>query len=380
MPSLKKLTKELRQEIVSYLFPFPTLSSNLAFRLATLIFAKTRFCSHINFIGRCLNSKVIPKGFRSNFHASTFSHSNQYLHQIRCAQNSFSRNIMRITIRAMCHPSHVKNSIPYSQFLRLRRLCSDDSDFSSKSEEMCQFFEKRGYPVSVVKAGHHRAQQFDRQSSLQTSQKDKNDRIPFTLTFHPHNHAVKSIILSNFKLLQNDPETGRIFSQPPLISFKRDKNVGNFLVRSALKTNEQPGTFKCARSRCNTCRFIVNTSKISGPKRSVKITDRFTCTSANVIYCITCTLCNKLYIGETGRRLGDRFREHLRDVEKNDKDASKPVARHFNLPNHSKKHMAVCGLSLHLGTTESRKNLEQKFIFQIGTLNPHGINERFSFN
>ena len=278
------------------------------------------------------------------------------------------------------HPSHVKNSIPYSQFLRLRRLCSDHSDFSRKSEEMCQFFEKRGYPVSVVKAGHHRAQQFDRQSSLQTSQKDKNDRIPFTLTFHPHNHAVKSIILNNFKLLQNDPETGRIFSQPPLISFKRDKNVGNFLVRSALKTNEQPGTFKCARSRCKTCLFIINTSKISGPKRSVRITDRFTCTSANVIYCITCTLCNKLYIGETGRRLGDRFREHLRDVEKNDKDASKPVARHFNLPNHSKKHMAICGLSLHLGTTESRKNLEQKFIFQIGTLNPHGINERFSFN
>ena len=30
---------------------------------------------------------------------------------------------------------------------------------------MRQFFEKRGYPVSVVKAGHHRAQQFDQQSS-----------------------------------------------------------------------------------------------------------------------------------------------------------------------------------------------------------------------
>ena len=97
----------------------------------------------------------------------------------------------------------VKNSIPYSQFPRLRRLCTDDSDFSRKSEEMCQFFEKRGYPVSVVKAGHHRAQQFDRQSALQTSQKDKNDRIPFTLTFHPHNHAVKSIILNNFKLVES---------------------------------------------------------------------------------------------------------------------------------------------------------------------------------
>ena len=49
-------------------------------------------------------------------------------------------------------------------------------------------------------------------SPLQTPQKDKNDRILFTLTFHPDNHAVKSIILNNFKLLQDDPETGRIFS------------------------------------------------------------------------------------------------------------------------------------------------------------------------
>ena len=105
-----------------------------------------------------------------------------------------------------------------------------------------------------------------------------------------------------------------------------------------------------------------------------------TCTSANVIYCIACTYCNKLYIGETGRPLVDRFREHLREVERNDKDTSKPVARHFNLPNHSKQHIAVSGLSLHLGSSESRKTLEQKFIFQIGTLNPYGINERFSSN
>ena len=69
-------------------------------------------------------------------------------------------------------------------------------------------------------------------------------------------------------------------------------------------------------------------------------------------------------------------------MERNDKDASKPVARHFNLPNHYKQHMAVCGRSLHLGSSKSIKTLEQKFIFQIGTLNtgPHGINERFSFN
>ena len=151
--------------------------------------------------------------------------------------------------------------------------------------------------------------------------------MPFTLTYHPHDLAAKDIILKNFKLLQNDNETGGIFSQPPFTSFKRDKNIENFLVRSVLKSDDQPSTFKCARKRCNTCPFIQNADKITGPKRSIKSTDRFTCTSANVIYCITCTLCKKIYIGETGRRLGDRFPEHLLcllDVERNDKDASKP--------------------------------------------------------
>ena len=37
-------------------------------------------------------------------------------------------------------------------------------------------------------------------------------------------------------------------------------------------------------------------------------------------------------------------------------------------------------VSLHHGSTGSRKNLEQKFIFQLGTLSPHGINEHLSFH
>ena len=44
------------------------------------------------------------------------------------------------------------------------------------------------------------------------------------------------------------------------------------------------------------------------------------------------------------------------------------------------KHMAVFGISLHHGNTETRKSLEQKFILQIGTLNPHRINGRFSLH
>ena len=149
------------------------------------------------------------------------------------------------------------------------------------------------------------------------------------------------------------------------------------MVRSSFQTNDRSATFKCARLRCKTCPFIHNVEKMSGPRRAIKITDHFACTFANVIYYITCTYCKKLYIGETERLLGDQFREHLRDVERNDKDASEPVSSQFNLPNHSKQHVGICGLSLHLGSSESRKTPDKKIIFQIGTLNPHGINGAF---
>ena len=41
--------------------------------------------------------------------------------------------------------------------------------------------------------------------------------------------------------------------------------------------------------------------------------------------------------------------------------------------------MEICNLSLHPDSAKSRKIVEQKFIFHINTLNPHGINKRFSF-
>ena len=110
-------------------------------------------------------------------------------------------------LHSSSHPTHVKNSTPFSQFLRLRFLWSDESDLSNKSEEMLQFFKNRGYPDSVVMAAQQRAQTTDQQSAPQTSQNEENQRIHFTLTF------------------QNDSETCRIFSLPPLISFKRNKNV-----------------------------------------------------------------------------------------------------------------------------------------------------------
>ena len=43
-------------------------------------------------------------------------------------------------------PKSTRDSIPYSQLLRLRRLTSNDTEFVTVAEEMITFFEARDYP------------------------------------------------------------------------------------------------------------------------------------------------------------------------------------------------------------------------------------------
>ena len=48
------------------------------------------------------------------------------------------------------HSSSCKNAIPYSQFFRLHRLCSETDDFSAKSEEMCRFFYDKAFDSCFI--------------------------------------------------------------------------------------------------------------------------------------------------------------------------------------------------------------------------------------
>eukprot|EP00061_Rhincodon_typus_P000649 g12317.t1 len=87
----------------------------------------------------------------------------------------------------------------------------------------------------------------------------------------------------------------------------------------------------------------------------------FTCTSANVVYCISCSRCGLLYIGETKLRLGDCFVEHLRSFH--DKRQHLPVTNHFNSPSHALDNMSIlCLLQCHNDAT--RRLEEQHLIFR----------------
>ena len=158
------------------------------------------------------------------------------------------------------HPTRCKNSIPYSQFLRLRRICSEENDFENKSKEMASFFRNRDYPSNVIQQAQERVSAFPRDTliSERSDVPDAQPTIPLVLTYHPTNALIKNIMTRNFHLLQDDPDTRDIY-QPlrVLCAYRRDTNLRDSLVRSHLNdttaSDEDRGTFPCDRSRCNTC-------------------------------------------------------------------------------------------------------------------------------
>ena len=142
-------------------------------------------------------------------------------------------------------------------------------------------------------------------------------------------------------------------------------------------TEDEPnGNFPCRHPRCKTCAHTNPASQINTPGEPLTIRQRFSCTTSNLVYIITCWACTLSYIGETGRRLGDRFCEHLRSVSKK---TDLPVAKHFFSPSHTTDDMMVAVVRAGLHNTRDRRRAEGRLIFKCKTLQPRGINIDFNF-
>ena len=105
------------------------------------------------------------------------------------------------------------------------------------------------------------------------------------------------------------------------------------------------------------------------------ITNHIDCNSKNVMYMIQCNDCSKQYVGETKRRLKDRFNEHRRSVD-NPSTISKPttVSEHFLTNDHSANDITLIAKS----SRDSVGKAREAYLIERGkTLEPLGMNTVF---
>ncbi|XP_072169503.1 uncharacterized protein [Diadema setosum] len=272
-------------------------------------------------------------------------------------------------------------SIPYSQALRLRRICSEDSEFSFHARNLKRHLAARGYGTRRVQQAINKVRSLPRSEVLKpkTNKQDTTDRIPLVTTFHPNLPSLHNILRDNHHILHTSDRLSQAVPDTPILAYRRPHNLKDLIVRTevpSLTDNSSPlqhGTFKCSASRCIICSIHIHesdsfTSNSTGLSHHTK--GNITCTTTNVVYLITCRICRIQYVGETKTTLKRRFYGHRSTV--NTAKLDTPVGHHFNLPDHSITDMTLQGIES-LGTRPDtvRTSREKLWMRRLHTIQPH---------
>ena len=89
------------------------------------------------------------------------------------------------------HPHHTKRAIPFSLFLRLRRICSSNETFTLRTNELKKYLNKRGYNLSFLNREFQRVRTITIYLSLTVN---FNAFVPLQAQKHSH---PKTFLLTN---------------------------------------------------------------------------------------------------------------------------------------------------------------------------------------
>jgi hypothetical protein len=276
-----------------------------------------------------------------------------------------------------CHPEVQKNNIPFSLFLRITRICSKESAREIRYNELKGMLLERKYPIGMIESAMKRARAIPRKEALKpVANPTPTSRRPiFVVTWDPRLPNLPAIGQKHWRsMTATDPYLAEVFPAPPLVAYKRQKNIRDFLVRAkvppplaARPRRVIPGMRRCQK-QCHACPYIKETKDIKTDTFKWKINKSVTCEDYNVVYMIECTKdnCKQKYVGETERKFKERLSDHKRYINNN--NLQQPIGRHFNLPGHSIDDMRATILDKLMNkSTQYRKQREIYLIRKFNT-------------
>ena len=241
-----------------------------------------------------------------------------------------------------CHPPSCTKNIPFSLCLRIVRICSKPEYKENQFLKLKKLMESRGYSERTIDAAIDRARNIPRDVALRRVNRTEADKRPvFALTYDPRLPAIQSIQAKHWRsMVSQDPYLSEVFVQPPLIAYRRQRNIRDHLIRAKVPSDpkvypqrRQRGMKKCGKN-CTACPYIREVKSLRVNGTEWKINQNLNCEISNCIYMIECKKenCNMRYIGETKRIMKFRLADHRGYVNNGDDTAT---GEHFNSPGHS---------------------------------------------
>lgn len=126
-----------------------------------------------------------------------------------------------------CHPSNTKKGLAYGLGLRIKRICEKEKDYQRHRQDLKIQLRKRGYSGKLIESQLQKVDRLERSDLLRYSgKKDKNaKRVPLVMTYSNLLPDVHGIVRKHMDVLYRSSRMREVFKEPPIVAFRRDKNL-----------------------------------------------------------------------------------------------------------------------------------------------------------
>ncbi|XP_058872877.1 uncharacterized protein LOC117966565 isoform X1 [Acipenser ruthenus] len=130
------------------------------------------------------------------------------------------------------HPIHTKRAIPKGLGMRIRRICSKESDSVKQRNVLKTNLKKRGYKETIIETELRKVDKLKRDYK---NRDKKVKRVPLIMTYSKLLPNISKIVWKHLRILHNSEKLKKVFLKAPVVAFKREANLGDILVHSKHK-------------------------------------------------------------------------------------------------------------------------------------------------
>ena len=162
------------------------------------------------------------------------------------------------------HPMSLKKSIPYSQFLRLKRIHSEPQYLLEAQTHMYFFFMWREYPPDIILEAWMKTKEFTREQLLTTGNNQNKD-IPLKCitTYSRANPNFKELFSKHWAYLGRSSATREFGKKDFMITYRKPPSLRDMLVRAKIAQPRTTTHKGCKRpNTCKYCKKLPNQGKL----------------------------------------------------------------------------------------------------------------------
>ena len=133
-------------------------------------------------------------------------------------------------------PNSMKLQLHTSIFLQTNY---NRSDLHNNWKQLLNTLTKRSYNKKHTTTQINRAISIPRNELLNKIKISNTERSQFTVTYNRTLTDLKAIIDKNWHILQIEPKLKEIFAEPPILAFKRNKNLKDIIGGNKVFDNQK---------------------------------------------------------------------------------------------------------------------------------------------